>query len=151
MGINEYIKVGERIKNLRIAKGMKQKTMADKLNIKTSTYSNYENGHREPKLGTIKKISEILNTPVSVILDPSGESYTEELQLALKANNSFNTTQYLERASNSIADAILAASNRPQVPLLENYAKLNYIGQVEAEKRVEELTHIEKYTKKDPD
>lgn len=33
--------------------------------------------------------------------------------------------------------------------LLDNYNKLNDIGKQEAEKRVEELTYIEKYTKKD--
>ena len=60
MGINEIINVGAIIKDSRQKKGYTQKEMADKLKIPKSTYSNYENGHREPNGEMIKKIASIL-------------------------------------------------------------------------------------------
>ena len=42
MGINEIIKVGNNIKKIRKEKNISQKDMAKKLNMPSSTYSNYE-------------------------------------------------------------------------------------------------------------
>ena len=60
MGINEIIKVGNNIKDLRKKKGLTQKDMASLLNIPSSTYSNYENNNREPGKKILLNISEIL-------------------------------------------------------------------------------------------
>lgn len=60
MGINEYIQIGAKIKEARSKSGFTQKEMAQKLHISISTYSNYENGYREPPLKTIESICEIL-------------------------------------------------------------------------------------------
>ena len=69
MGINQYIKIGSRIKEFRINKGLKQNEMAKLLNISVSTYSNYENNYREPKLDLIHKICDILNITLDELLD----------------------------------------------------------------------------------
>lgn len=60
MGINEIIKIGNRIKELRKSKGISQKEMSKILDIPYSTYSNYENNNREPSVELIEKISEVL-------------------------------------------------------------------------------------------
>ena len=65
MGINEFIKIGSRIKELRISKGISQKDMAERLKINRSTYSNYENDIREPNLEIIKKIAAELDVDIS--------------------------------------------------------------------------------------
>ena len=46
MGINEYIKIGNRIRQLRLEKGYSQKEMAALAGISYTTYSNYENNNR---------------------------------------------------------------------------------------------------------
>lgn len=69
MGINEIIKVGNNIKKLRKEKNISQKDMAKRLNMPSSTYSNYENNNREPNAKTLKKIAEILNVSTSDLLD----------------------------------------------------------------------------------
>lgn len=60
MGINEYIKIGKRIRKLRMEKGYSQKEMAALCGIPYSTYSNYENNNREPGKEQIEKIAKVL-------------------------------------------------------------------------------------------
>lgn len=54
MGINELLQVGKKMKMLRREKNISQKEMASRLSLSCSTYSNYENGHREPPLFVIE-------------------------------------------------------------------------------------------------
>ena len=61
MGINEYIKIGNRIRQLRLEKGYSQKEMAALAGISYTTYSNYENNNREPSMKQIEKIATALN------------------------------------------------------------------------------------------
>lgn len=68
MGINDFIKIGSRIKNLRIRKGISQKDMAEMLDIPRSTYSNYENDNREPSIETLEKIASILGINTSDLI-----------------------------------------------------------------------------------
>lgn len=68
MGINEYIKIGNRIKKLRIEKGYSQKEMASICGISYSTYSNYENNNREPSMKQIEKIAHALNITTDELL-----------------------------------------------------------------------------------
>jgi transcriptional regulator with XRE-family HTH domain len=69
MGLNDFIKVGDRIKSIRKAKGWSQSYVAEKLlNLKRSTYSNYENNNRVPDTETLKKIAKALEVDVSELL-----------------------------------------------------------------------------------
>lgn len=68
MGINQYIQIGSRIKEARLEKGIKQNKMAELLGISVSTYSNYENNYREPKLDIIHQICEILGIELDELL-----------------------------------------------------------------------------------
>ena len=60
MGVNEYIQIGSRIKDLRKAKGLSQKEMSKRTGIPYSTYSNYENNNREPNKSQLEKIATAL-------------------------------------------------------------------------------------------
>jgi transcriptional regulator with XRE-family HTH domain len=77
MGINEYIMIGSRIKELRISKGVTQREMANKLDLSYSTYSNYENNYREPKFETIEKVAEILGVTIDYLI---GSDSSEKLE-----------------------------------------------------------------------
>ncbi len=70
MGVNDFIKIGDRIKQLRKEKGISQRDMAKSLGINVSTYSNYENNHREPSSEIIEKVSKILGVSVQDLLVP---------------------------------------------------------------------------------
>lgn len=55
MGLNDFIKFGDYLKKIRLDNNLTQKEFAEKLGVKTSTYSNYEKNLREPS-------SEFINT-----------------------------------------------------------------------------------------
>jgi len=57
-----------RIKEIRINKSIKQKKIAQDLNIPQNTFSQYENGHREPDNRTLVKIAEYLHVRVDDLL-----------------------------------------------------------------------------------
>lgn len=58
----------ERLKDFRIKMGMTSKAMAKEIGVAPSTYSQYENGTREPNLEKLKLISEALLIPVNDLL-----------------------------------------------------------------------------------
>lgn len=106
MGINDYIKIGSKIKEARIKKGIKQNEMANLLNINVSTYSNYENDYREPEISLIYSICDILKisidellnlkqkeVKISFLLELSEEKYKEYKEKSESEGKSLN--QYI--------------------------------------------------------
>ncbi len=68
MGINDYVQIGTKIKELRKSKNIKQKDLAAQLKIPISTLANYENNHREPTAEILESISNIFDTtPLQLI------------------------------------------------------------------------------------
>lgn len=61
MGINEFIKIGDKIKSFRKSLKLTQDEMAKKLSIPRSTYANYESNKREPNSEIIYKICNIFD------------------------------------------------------------------------------------------
>ena len=57
-----------RLKDLREDNDVKQKELAEYLNIKQNTYSQYENGKREIPLDTLWKLADYYNTSVDYII-----------------------------------------------------------------------------------
>ena len=121
MGINDYIKVGSRMKELRKINKINSKDMADMLMLSKSTYANYEADRREPPISVIKQFCSVLNIEIGDLL----------------GNYDPRTGEYL--------------GSSEKVKLNECYDSLNMDGKLEAVKRVEELTYIEKYIRKDDD
>lgn len=50
----------ERLKELRLKKGLTQTELGEKVGVKQSTFTNWENGKREPNFETIIKIADLL-------------------------------------------------------------------------------------------
>ncbi len=61
----------DRLKSLRKEKGLKQNELAKKLNASRVTITRYENGTRQPDIGTVEKIAEILNVQPSLLFEVS--------------------------------------------------------------------------------
>lgn len=57
-----------RLKDLREDNDIKQKQLAEYLNIKQNTYSQYENGKREIPLDTLWKLADYYNTSVDYLI-----------------------------------------------------------------------------------
>lgn len=61
--------LGDKIKQIRKDKKISQKDFAKILEIPVSTLANYENNHREPNVGTLKKIAKALETSPTEFFD----------------------------------------------------------------------------------
>lgn len=61
--------IGEKIKKLRIQSQMTQKDLSEKIGCAAITIRQYESGKREPKLGVINRIADVLCVPMSAFLD----------------------------------------------------------------------------------
>lgn len=82
MGINKYIKIGDRIKKLRIDSKMTQQDVANLIGVPRSTYANYENNTREPKEEILESISKVFGvTAWDLIINPKDlEKETKEAE-----------------------------------------------------------------------
>lgn len=110
MGINEFIKIGSRIKELRISKGISQKDMAAQLGINRSTYSNYENDIREPNMQIIEDICKVL-----------GCSFVDLLGRQEVLTRITEGMQHLKEVSKQIGIVTMGISNVPKEEVLKGY------------------------------
>ena len=58
----------EKLKELRISKGLTQHFLADQLQINDRSYQNYEYGKREPDIKSLILLSSILNVSLDELL-----------------------------------------------------------------------------------
>lgn len=62
-------KVGQRIAQIRKQRDMTQMELADRLNISFQAVSNWERGQSMPDIAKLGEISELLDTPIDILLD----------------------------------------------------------------------------------
>jgi transcriptional regulator with XRE-family HTH domain len=61
--------IGERIRNLRIDKGLKQNQLAEATGLSRISIGNYERGNRQPPVDVAAKIASALGVTVDYLLD----------------------------------------------------------------------------------
>ena len=71
-----------RLKELRVEHGYTQTEIAEKLNIKQNTYSQYESGVRQIPLDSLVKLAALYDTSVDYVL------YVTDEEVPYKRNNS---------------------------------------------------------------
>ena len=121
---------GDKIRKYRTEKGLTQKKLGELCGIADSNIRKYESGNQNPKIETLQKIADALDIPVNRLL--AGKIISrDELKEKL---SEYGLTH-------------LVPDTEEERTVLENCKKLNETGKKEAAKRVEELTHLEKYTK----
>ena len=121
---------GDMIRKYRTEKGLTQKKLGELCGIADSNIRKYESGNQNPIIETLQKIADALDIPVNRLL--AGKIISrDELKEKL---SEYGLTH-------------LVPDTEEERTVLENCKKLNETGKKEAAKRVEELTHLEKYTK----
>ena len=66
------MELGHRLKLFRVAAGLKQTELAERLGVKTNYVYMVESGRREPSLEYLTNFSKVVDIPMSVIfLEPS--------------------------------------------------------------------------------
>lgn len=67
-GFSIYMQVGQRIKQLRIQKGVSQQVIADYLGVNRSTYTNYEMGKSTMTYITILMLADYYSVDFNTLL-----------------------------------------------------------------------------------
>lgn len=80
--------LGNRIKSLREAKGLKQEELAQKVSVSPSAIGMYETNKREPNNEIILKLAEFFNVSTDYLLGKSDIRNPEELKNVSFANAS---------------------------------------------------------------
>lgn len=121
---------GDMIRKYRTEKGLTQKKLGELCGIADSAIRRYEAGNANPKIETLQKIADALDIPVNRLL--AGKIITRD--------------ELKEKLSEYGLTHLVPDTEEERI-VLENCKRLNETGKKEAAKRVEELTHLEKYTK----
>lgn len=156
--------IGESIKRIRKEKGMTLQELANNMGCTPQLISQYETKKRIPKLETIQKIAHALDVPLHDIFVIKEDNGLTNIDLT-DIDDSGDINKYLSAIIPHFEDDVLKEkSEKERVErlielenlenqnienLVDNYLKLNPSGQQEALKRVEELTEIPRYTKKE--
>ena len=61
-------KLDEKLKELRIEKGLSQREVSSALGMTRNAFTNYENGYREPSLDNLKKICQFFDVSADYLL-----------------------------------------------------------------------------------
>lgn len=119
------IKLGDKIKQLRLEKGIRQDDLAAAVGITKSSVSNYERNQRSPQYDVLYKIAEVLGVPIAELL----------------------TGTTAEKEDTGLARENQTDSRRPRrvTKLMAAFEKLSNEAQMIAIERIEELTLIPKY------
>lgn len=83
----DVYRTGNRIKQLRLQKGLKQEVLAKKLGITQQMVSLYEKNINEPDIETIKKLSEIFNCSIDYLLGRYANNDSDSENKEIFANN----------------------------------------------------------------
>lgn len=130
--------IGENIKYFRKKIGLTQRELAERCELATGTIQQYELRKRQPSIDQLRKIATALGVSLFHLTDGDYSNFSsDELQ-----------NDFLKAAIplNNFHKIVVNESSEKENTLLANYRALNTEGKKEANKRVEELTEIKKYT-----
>lgn len=116
---------GQLIKAARKAAGMTQEDLGEKLGISGSAIAQYETDNRKPKHDTLQRIAAALGIPIYDLLD---DAEVNPEKANVKSGYKFTSNEKL---------------------LVRLFHTLNDDGQGKAIERVEELTEIPRYQRKE--
>ena len=138
--IVRMLDLGKKIKKYRTDANLTQRKMAELLEIPYSTYSNYENDNRTPDSETLQRICDILNISMQDLIG--------QFATGSGGDESERISELIYQPITPFTPENMATMAREQ-DMITSFRKLNVIGQMEAKKRVEELTEIPRYRRQD--
>lgn len=156
--------MGQVLKQLLNDQNMTIKELSEITGISKNTlYAITKRDSLHVRTETIEKISKALGVPVAKLLDWNSEGKMSEIdRIAYQTARSRDIPIEIQNApvyTDEVIDRLVSAIHKdnpslyrtaPDSLLMQHYNALNPTGKAEAVKRVEELTHIEKYTTKEP-
>lgn len=134
---------GKRIRKLRLEQNLKQKDLAAKLGISTSSVGMYEREERQPDAETLKKIADFFNTSIDYILGNSDKR--DHSELTYKDNH--NIAKTLDILKDQINNNESGELNYNGIEVTDDDAELLMDALDMALRRIKKK-HKEKYTPK---
>ncbi len=111
--LERFLMLSKRLKELRKEKGLTQKEIAQLLNIKQNSYSNWETGKKNPSQENLSQLAQILDTSTDYLLGNTPIKNFQELDIetvkdSLKHSLGFNGNLDIpEEEIQSMAEAFL--------------------------------------------
>lgn len=137
--------IGEQIKKNRQEKGLSQKALGQLLGVSQQMVGQYESPNANLKLGTLQKIAIALDIDINNLLNSTLED--SPVYRALKRNNSLDSDFAHDFLNRILTERI---DWQPiDIEMIKIFKTLNETGQTKAIERIEELTEIPRYTKKE--
>lgn len=146
--------IGERIRQSRKEKGLKQEELAEKASISRVAVGNYERSDRIPPLDIAGRIADALGVSLDYLMtgDTSETTDDELLNRIAMAFPDAAITETDEKTSIQIIPS--SKDKRPLVEILReetirHYDSMNSLGQQRAYENVKDLAKIDEYKKKE--
>ena len=167
MGEVITLTIGEQLRMARKSAHLTQKELGDKLGVSYQMIAQYENNRRRPKIDTLRKICSAMGITISDLGGDiwkyySAEDFAEDLKNSITETLSILPKQMedsIKQGQKETSTKLKNMSEQAQqhaheivdsdwkcLFLLHDFEKLNAEGRSEAQKRVNELTEIKKYT-----
>ena len=134
---------GERIRVARKNAGLTQKLLGEKLGVSYQTIAQWENGLRNPKFETLRKIAKETNCLIADLLTEDDIPF---VRIGYQVGHEYGRKEWIEYLQKMLGYTFSDAEQE----IVDLLAKLNPEGQSKAVERVEELTEIPKYKKEPP-
>lgn len=106
---------------------IEQNILATKLNVTPAAITEWVKGRKFPRIDTLQLLAENFNLNISNLIEDNLE-YT------------------LNNTANKFKDELSLKYGNKSVELLDNFQKLNELGQKKAVENIKDLTEIPKYT-----
>lgn len=131
--------IADALKDARKKKGISQRKLALKTGISLGAIQGYEQGRYKPKYEQAEKLSNILEIPISALIEPT------VLRLSNSMIDLFSKDVSLREINLSPEEKALDAS------LNHSFAELNISGKRKLVEYAEDLTKIPEYRTQQPD
>lgn len=113
-----------RLKQLRVSKGLSQQSVADELQITQQAYANYEAGKRTPDVQNLSKLANFFNTSIDYILGNTDDPTPPD---AKKESPGFLTPEDVMKAAENQKGRPLTAEERAELLIRFNDLKASIL------------------------
>ena len=117
---------GQRLREARVHAGLSQSELEDISGIPKARLSRYENGHVEPSIQTLARLSRALNVSEASLLGDQRATLEDFLQILYDRGVRISTSEQAAAVANAIADLLEAVKVEPRptadAPLIEDFS-----------------------------
>ena len=115
---------GQRLREARVHAGLSQSELEDISGIPKARLSRYENGHVEPSIQTLARLSRALNVSEASLLGDQRATLEDFFQILYDRGVRISTSEQGAAVANAIADLLEAVKVEPRptadAPLIED-------------------------------